>query len=345
MSEAVSILPATQPEPPAAPAPVFNCPECQHWLPEGALACPDCGAMRYAAHLRTLAIDATAHEQASEWPAARASWQEALRWVPEGTKQRLALEQRIALIDTRLNKITATKEKWTRRLGPFAPVVFFLAKAKSFIFILFKLKFLLSFAAFFGMYWGLFGWRFALGFMVAILIHESGHYVAAKRRGLEVDLPVFTFWGAYVRWYNAGVSLETLSSIALAGPTFGLIASVLFGALAIYTHAPLWSALAHVAAWLNLINLVPILGLDGSQATYALDRTQRWLILATSLIFFGVLKEGPFAFIAAGMAWRLWKGGYAEQPSTRTLIRFVLLLFALGIVIYLFPDSRRYASF
>ena len=169
-----------------------------------------------------------------------------------------------------------------------------------------------------------------------------GHYVAARRRGLKVDLPVFLpGLGAYVRWYSQGVSLETLSSIALAGPFFGLLAALACAAVAVVWHNPLFSALANVGAWVNLANLTPVFGLDGAQATYSLDRTQRWLILATALIFFGVLHEGPFAFVAIGMTWRLFRGGYAEKPSTRTLVQFVLLLFALGLLIYRFPDMRQ----
>ena len=105
--------------------------------------------------------------------------------------------------------------------------------------------------------------------------------------------------------------------------------------------ADLFSALAHVAAWLNLLNLIPVLGLDGAQATYALDKTQRWLVLATALIFFGLLHEWVFLFLAIGMGWRLYAGGYAEKPSTRTLIQYVLLLFTLGVVMYVFPDTTR----
>jgi Zn-dependent protease len=151
-----------------------------------------------------------------------------------------------------------------------------------------------------------------------------------------------------VRWYAQGVTLETLSGIALAGPFFGLLVGLACGATAWLLHESpetggLFSALAHVSAWLNLLNLVPVLGLDGAQATYALDRTQRWLVLLSALIFFGWLHEIVFLFIALGMAWRLWTGDYARQPSTKTMVQYILLLFSLGLVIYSFPDlSRRY---
>jgi Zn-dependent protease len=328
------------------PAPIFNCPQCSHWLPEGTLACPDCQALVYAAHLRDIAIIATAHENAGQWPQARDAWREALDWLPAGTKQREAVEQRIALIDAKIHGVEQNKAKWARRLGPFAPILVFLSKLKTFFFILLKMKFLLSFVGFFGLYWLAFGWQFGLGFTLAILLHEMGHYVAARMRGLKVDLPVFLpGLGAYVRWYSMGISLETLSGIALAGPFAGLLTAIACGGIAGMAKSPLFSALAHVGAWINLINLVPVLGLDGAQATFSLDRTQRWLVLASALIFFGMLHEWPFLFIALGMAWRLWRGGDADKPSTKTLIQYVLLLFALGSVIALFPDSRRFGSF
>jgi Zn-dependent protease len=177
---------------------------------------------------------------------------------------------------------------------------------------------------------------------LSILVHEMGHYVAAKRRGLKVDLPVFMpGLGAYVRWYSQGVTLDTMSGIALAGPFFGLLFGLACAGIAIAAPssslAPLFEAIVHVTAWLNVLNLIPVLGLDGAQATYALDRTQRWLVLATSLIFFGLLQEGVFLLVGVGMAWRIWSGGFAEKPSTKTMVQYVLLLFALGLLMYRFP--------
>ncbi len=330
----------------AAPQPIFNCPACSHWLPEGSLACPECATIVYGEHLRQIAMAASSEEKAAHWRQARDAWQSALAWLPRGNKQTLAVEERIEQIDQRLRSAEEKKARWTRRLGPLAPVVFFLSKAKTLLFLVFKAKFLLSFLGFFAIYWAIFGWKFGLGFTLAILLHEMGHFVAARRRGLKVDLPVFLpGLGAYVRWYSMGINLEELSSIALAGPFAGLLTALGCGLVALSAGTPhtrdLFSALAHVTAWLNVLNLIPVLGLDGAQATYALDRTQRWLIAATALICFGLLHEWVFLFIAIGMGWRLWQGGHAEKPSTRTMVRYVLLLFLLGLVIFRFPDTTR----
>ena len=336
----------------APPDPIHSCPQCSHWLPAGTLACPDCNTIIYSAHLRQLASLANQRERESKWAGARETWLSMLAWVPAGTTQAQGIEGRIATIDARGKAAEESKAKWTRRLGPLAPVVFFLAKAKSLIFVLFKFKFLLSFFAFFGLYWAVFGWKFGLGFTLSIMIHEFGHYVAARRRGLKVDLPVFLpGLGAYVRWYSMGVNLDTLSAIALAGPFFGLAAAgvcagIFFGTgghpgpQGAETSSSVWAALAYTGAWINLINLVPVLGLDGAQATHALDRMQRGLILAATIVCYAVLHEGVFLFVAAGMAWRVFTGEAPEKPSTSTMVRFMLLLFLLGTLMYIVPETH-----
>ncbi len=328
-----------------APQPVYNCPECSHYLPPGTLACPDCHALAYSAHLRTLATQASQSEAEGAWGVARATWLSALDWIPEGTSQYDAILERVAAIDQRTQAAVDKKARWTKKLGPLAPVVFFLAKAKGYLFLLFKFKFLFSFVAYMGIYWALFGWKFGLGFALSILFHEMGHYVVARSKGLKVDLPVFIpGMGAYVRWYSQGVTMDTLATIALAGPFFGLIAATGCAVVAYFTGNSLAIALAYTGAWINAINLIPVFYFDGRQATYALDRTQRWLVFATSLIFFGLLQNLVFLFVALGMGFRAWQNDVPEKPSTKTLVRFILLLFALGVIVYRFPDPSRHAG-
>ena len=241
---------------PAAPPAIHSCPACSHWLPDGTLACPDCHTLTYGQHLGMLAAAAQQLEQEQRWAEARDNWRSALKWLPENTRQALSIQQHIAAIDQRLQTEESRKARWTKRLGPLAPAALFLLKIKSFLFVLLKLKFLLSLAAFFGIYWAIFGWQFALGFTLSILIHELGHFVAAKRRGLKVDLPMFLpGLGAYVRWYGMGVSREDLAGIALAGPLFGLLAALACWGLFWRTHLDIFLVLANVTAWLNLLNM------------------------------------------------------------------------------------------
>jgi Zn-dependent protease len=333
---------------PASPATIHSCPACSHWLPEGTLACPDCHTLTYGQHLSMLAAAAQQLEQEQRWAEARDSWRSALKWLPENTRQAASIQQHIASIDQRLQAAESREARWTKRLGPLAPAALFLAKFKSAIFVLFKLKFILSFAAFFAIYWAMFGWQFALGFTLAILIHELGHFVAARRRGLKVDLPMFLpGLGAYVRWYGMGISREDLAGIALAGPLFGLLAALACWGLYWQTHLPIFLVLANVTAWLNLLNMVAVIWLDGAKATFALSRIQRVMVAVTCVIFFGltcardpmeysnVNNHYIFLLIAATMGWRCFTNDAPEEPHTTTLIYYIGLFLVLGLVLHM----------
>ena len=237
------------------------------------------------------------------------------------------------------------RAKWKKRLGPLFPVFVLLAKLKSAFFLIFKLKFLLGFVGYFALYWALFGWKFALGFVLSIVVHEMGHYVAVRRRGLRADLPVLLpGLGAYVRWYNEGLSFAELAAIALAGPVWGLGAA--FACLGLYpwTHHPVFEALAYTGALINLLNLVPVLFFDGAQATYALNRLGRGLVLATCVLLFALMHEGIFLLLAAGMVWRMFTRDAPEENSASTLAWYVGLLIVLGAFLYLLPDPGALRS-
>ena len=292
-----------------------------------------------------IAASAQQMEQEQRWVEARDRWRSALRWLPEQTQQAASVREHMAKIDARLKAVDDKKAKWTKRLGPFAPIALFLMKIKSGLFLLFKLKFLLSFIAFFGIYWALFGWQFAAGFVVCLLIHEMGHYVAVRRRGLKAELPVFLpMMGAYVRWYSQGVSLEDLAAISLAGPMYGLMAALACYGLFLSTHLPIFMVLVYVGAWVNFLNLLPVLGLDGAQATFALSRLQRGLIAATCFVLFSLTISGGdlfgqttqwiFLIVGLGMGWRCFTRDEPEKPSTRTFLYFQTLIVVLGAIVF-----------
>ncbi len=296
--------------------------------------------MVYADHISGLAVAAQQLEKEQRWPEARAAWSTALVWLPAETSQAHALQQRIVAIDTHASADKEKAARWAKRLGPLAPVLVLLGKLKGILFLLFKFKFLFSFLTFFGLYWALFGWKFGLGFTLSILVHEMGHFWAVKRRGLKVDLPVFLpGLGAYVRWYAMGIPLNGLASIALAGPLFGLGAALICLGLFAWTHQQVYVALAHTGAFINLLNLIPVLGLDGAQATYALTKLQRGLLLASTLALFAVMHEGVFLFLAAGITWRLFTKDEPAEASNTTMVYYLLLLFTLGAFLRIVPPG------
>lgn len=333
---------AFTPEAIPAPEPVYSCPNCQHWIHEGVLACPDCQTLVYSQHLNRIGAAAAAAERDGKLLEARELWTSALAWLPADASQADQIRSHIDSLDSRQQAEDSRVAKWKKRLGPLAPVVLGIAKFKSALFLLFKMKFLLGFLGYFAIYWALFGWKFALGFTLSILVHEMGHYVAVRRRGLKADLPMFLpGLGAYVRWYHQGMNLAQLAAIALAGPLWGLGAAVACFGLYLWTNQPVFQALAYTGAWVNLLNLIPVLGLDGAQATYALNRLGRGLILASCVLLFALMHEGVFLFLAAGMTWRMFTNDAPEENSVGTLAGYLALLIALGAFLYFVPDPGR----
>src|SRR6266699_1729159 len=73
-----------------------------------------------------------------------------------------------------------------RRL--FAPILAAVVALAKFSFILVKFSSIFIAVGLYALFWG---WKFAIGFVLLILVHELGHFVEAKREGLNPKLPVF----------------------------------------------------------------------------------------------------------------------------------------------------------
>ena len=103
------------------------------------------------------------------------------------------------------------------------------------------------------------GWQFGVGFVAMILIHELGHYVEAKRQGLDVSIPRFIpFLGAYVAIKNSPLNPMRNALVALAGPAAGGLAAAACWGVGSAQQSSLLHALAYAGFFLNLINLLPI---------------------------------------------------------------------------------------
>ena len=126
-----------------------------------------------------------------------------------------------------------------------------------------SLKFLGVFLAV-GGYALIWGWPFGLGFVLLILVHELGHYVEAKRQGLNPQIPVFIpFIGAYVALRNQPFDPWGNALVSVAGPVAGGLGALFCLIYGTVIDSDLLRALAYAGFFLNLINLVPIAFLDG----------------------------------------------------------------------------------
>jgi Zn-dependent protease len=277
---------------------------------------------------------------------ARQRWLEALTLLPAESKQAEWVRnhaQHLATASRAAVKPDSTN-KWASKLGPLAPVAIALSKAKVLL-TLFKLNFLLSLAAFIGVYWALYGFKFGLGFAVLILLHEMGHFIDIKRRGLPAEMPVFLpGLGAYVRWQAMGVTRETRAEVSLAGPLAGFLAAA--GCALIWRHTGngIWAALARASAWLNVLNLIPVWVLDGSQAALALDKQERVWVLTSCLALALLLGQNVFFLVALGAGYRIFTKDLPAHPSRATTAYFIGILTALGLVMWFLPGPVTFGS-
>lgn len=328
-----------------SPEPTQSCKRCAGDLLPGALVCDQCHALVHSEELEHLAESAKKLEAKGQLREAREQWLSGLPLLPPKSKQANWIEQHARSLSDQADKIQpvpeASENKWAQRLGPVGPIAIVLAKSKVLLAAIFKLKFLLSFVAFLGFYWAAFGMKFGLGFAVLILIHEMGHYIDIKRRGLPADMPVFLpGFGAYVRWRALGVSTETRAAISLAGPLAGFFAAVACALLWWHTGDPLWAGLARAGAFLNLLNLIPVWMLDGGQAATALSKNERILLLTACLALWLVLGESVFFLVAIGAGYQVFMaGGLPAHPSRWTTVYFLTVLAALGLILRLMPGE------
>ena len=322
---------------------VRDCRSCGRELIPGALACEHCHQLVFSQELEKLSNEAKSLEAQGKLLEAREYWLRGLPLLPKNSKQAEWIEERAKALNlAAANQRPPSEGKWEKRLGPLGVLGVILLKGKTLLFALFKLKFLLSFASFIAIYWALYGAVFGIGFAVMILIHEMGHYVDVKRRGLPAEVPVFLpGFGAYVKWNALNVPLAVRAEVALAGPFAGWLASVACLGYWLYSGNAVWGALAYTGAWLNVLNLIPVWMLDGGHAAEALSKSERGTLLAASLGIWFLSGELAFVFVAAGFGWRLFTKDMPDRPSRSTTFYYVAILVLLAAVMYLAPHQGR----
>jgi Zn-dependent protease len=311
-------------------------------VPLGALDCPQCHALLHSEELLRISTKANQLEEQNALPEARDEWRKALALLPGNSNQAEWIRGKIYKLELTEKHAPPSppKSEWAKRLGPLAPIAVLLAKSKVLLLALFKLKFLFSFFAFLALYWALYGFKFGVGFVVLILVHELGHYIDIRRRGLPADMPVFLpGLGAYVRWDALGVTRQTRAAVSLAGPLAGFVGAAVCAYLWHRTGYGLWAVLARVSAVLNILNLTPIWILDGAKAADALSKAERFVLLAVTLVLWAYLSQGLFFLVAAGFVYRLFTKDLPPIPNPQIAVYYASLLIGLAAIVYIIPGQ------
>lgn len=236
-----------------------------------------------------------------------------------------------------------------KRLGRvLVPVGVLLAKAKSLLLLLPKLKLLMtsgSMLVSIAAYAVFFGLPFAAGLVALLFLHEIGHVIQLRREGVKASAPFFIpFLGAFIAAKSLGRDAAAEARVGLAGPVLGTIATLVPLGIWLATGSDFWRALAYIGFILNLFNLLPVVPLDGGRAMAALSPTV-WLVGLAAIVALTVFYPSPILLLilvfGAMESWRRWKARatpqgrayYAVPARTRALVGIVYLGLATALSI------------
>ena len=150
----------------------------------------------------------------------------------------------------------------------------------------------------------LWGWQFALGFVLLILVHELGHVIALRVRGIRASALVFVpLLGAFTAWKDQPRSAYEHAETALAGPLAGSLGALAVGYVGHTRHSSFLLSLAFTGLLINLINLVPIpaLPLDGGKVA-GLLHPSIWLFGTAGLVAYELYRPSAVIAILAILA-------------------------------------------
>jgi len=191
-------------------------------------------------------------------------------------------------------------------------------------------------------------WAFGIGFVLLILVHESGHLVAARLLGIGASFPIMLpGLGAFVNM-NRPRTVAQEAQTAIAGPVLGTVASAAcyLGALAMpHTYwGGLLGGLAYFGFFINLFNLIPVTPLDGGRV---MSVVSKWfnvagLAIAAGLLVFTGFKSFILILIVVVGAFSTWQrfrstevdpAYYAVPTSTKWVVGALYLMLLLGLVL------------
>jgi Zn-dependent protease len=180
------------------------------------------------------------------------------------------------------------------------------------------------------------GWRFAIGFVFLLFVHEMGHVIAIRLKGGEASLPYFIpFVGAFVQLRTRFLDPREDAFVGIAGPITGTIGAIVCWGIYGWTGSVLMLFLSYVGFFLNLFNMLPVYPLDGGRVVRAVHR-KLWgaglavaaaiAVTRPNLVLFLILIFGFLEF------WRMRKEPDLWIPVA-SRVRYGILYF--GLVLFL----------
>src|SRR5689334_8156496 len=132
-----------------------------------------------------------------------------------------------------------------------------------------------------------------VGFVLITFIHETGHALVIRAKGLRAGFMVFIpFVGGAVTLKDQPRSAYDDAQIGLAGPFAGTIASLISLQIFKSFGNPLYLLIASVGFIINLLNLLPLGPLDGGRISAAVTKWM-WLIGGGVVIYKTFTQPNP----------------------------------------------------
>src|SRR5438874_11239674 len=191
-------------------------------------------------------------------------------------------------------------------------------------------------------------WAFGIGFVLLILIHESGHLIAARLLGIGASLPIMLpGLGAFVNMDRPRTVTEEAQT-AIAGPILGTIASAACYLAALSMPNTYWGGLlgglAYFGFLINLFNLIPVTPLDGGRV---MSVVSKWfnvagLVLAAVLLVLTEFRSFILiliVIIGALSTWQRFRSTVAEPAyyqvpaSTKWVVGGLYLILLVLLVL------------
>ena len=187
------------------------------------------------------------------------------------------------------------------------------------------------------------GWKFALGFVLLLLVHEMGHVFQLRREGIPASAPMFIpFLGAVVTAKSLGDDATAEARVGLAGPVLGTAGALALLPVADATGEDFWYALVFTGLFLNLFNLLPVVPLDGGRAMAALSPWM-WFVGLFVMALVAFIYPNPiiflillFAIIETYRRWKARKAGGEEVERyyrVKPAHRLAILAVYIGLIV------------
>ena len=324
--------------------PALTCPGCGSEVAPSLLSCPSCRRLVHAERLKDLAESAAEHEHSGNYAGALAAWRDATELLPHDTRQYTIITGHIERLGRLAEsqpsqsgqakgvqagpKHEAPTSRWSGGvisglIGTVALAIWkfkfiavaLLTKGKLLLLGLTKASTFFSMFAMMGVYWTVFGGWLAVGLVLSIYVHEMGHVFALMRYGVKASAPLFIpGLGAVVLLKQSLVDPKQDARVGLAGPIWGTAAALVCAGVYQLTSVPIWAALAKLGAYINLFNLIPFWQLDGARAFRSLNRSQRWLAIASIATAWALTDQGMLVLLLAVGVWHT----IADKPANGT---------------------------